>query len=114
MPLEKARLHRIVEGRPPGCAKELEIETWSAYFLKWVISHPAVTCAVPATTRPEHVVENMAALRGPLPDRDMRQRMVRDMETIPGFDRLAEMPWYPGKTFRGVIQDARWALRNRG
>ena len=56
-----------------------------------------------ATTNPEHVVENMAALRGPLPDREMRQRIVSQMETIPGFDRLGEIPWYPGKIFHGVV-----------
>ena len=50
MPLEKARLHAIVQGRPlPDFAKELEIETWSAFFLKWVISNPLVTVALPAT-----------------------------------------------------------------
>jgi diketogulonate reductase-like aldo/keto reductase len=73
MPLEKARLHAIVQGRPlPDFAKELEIETWSAFFLKWVISNPLVTVALPATTNPDHLVENMGALRGPLPDKKMR------------------------------------------
>ena len=59
MPLEKARLHKIIEGRPlPAFAKEIGIETWSLFFLKWVISHPAVTCALPATSNPEHLTEN--------------------------------------------------------
>jgi diketogulonate reductase-like aldo/keto reductase len=114
MPLEKARLHKIVEGRPlPDFAKELEIQTWSAFFLKWVISNPVVTVALPATTNPDHLVENMAALRGPLPDQEMRGRMVRHMETIPGFDKLAQMPWYPDKTFHGVISHAQQDLRKR-
>jgi|HubBroStandDraft_6_1064221.scaffolds.fasta_scaffold137285_2 diketogulonate reductase-like aldo/keto reductase len=114
MPLEKARLHAIVQGRPlPDFAKELEIETWSAFFLKWVISNPLVTVALPATTNPDHLVENMAALQGPLPDKKMRARMARHMETIPGFDKIAEMPWYPGKTFRGVISHAQQELRKR-
>jgi diketogulonate reductase-like aldo/keto reductase len=114
MPLEKARLHKIVEGRPlPDFAKELDIQTWSAFFLKWVISNPVVTVALPATTNPNHLTENMAALRGPLPDKEMRQRMVRHMETIPGFDKLAQMPWYPDKKFDGVISHAQRALRSQ-
>jgi hypothetical protein len=114
MPLEKARLHAIVQGRPlPDFAKELDIQTWSAFFLKWIISNPVVTVALPATTNPDHLVENMAALRGPLPDTEMRARMVRHMETIPGFDKIAEMAWYPGKTFRGVISHAQQDLRKR-
>jgi diketogulonate reductase-like aldo/keto reductase len=115
MPLEKARLHKIVEGRPlPDFAKELEIQTWSAFFLKWVISNPLVTVVLPATTNPDHLDENMSALRGPLPDKDTRARMVRYMETVPGFDKLAQMPWYPGKKFDGVISHAQQVLRNRG
>jgi hypothetical protein len=55
----------------------------------------------------------MAAFRGSLPDREMRQRLVRHMETIPGFDRLGEMPWYPGKTFHGVVAHAQQDLRSR-
>jgi diketogulonate reductase-like aldo/keto reductase len=114
MPLEKARLHKIVAGRPlPDFARELGIETWAQFFLKWVISHPAVTCAIPATANPEHLLENVAAMRGPLPDRDMRVRMVRHMETIPGFDKLDEMPWYPDKTYPGVIGRAQRELRSR-
>lgn len=114
MPLEKARLHKIVEGRAlPDFAKELGIETWSAFFLKWVISNPLVTVALPATTNPDHLLENMAAMRGPLPDKEMRARMVRYMETIPGFDKLAQMPWYPGKRFNGVISHAQRELNSR-
>jgi diketogulonate reductase-like aldo/keto reductase len=107
MPFEKARLFKIVEGRPlPDFARELGIANWAQFFLKWVISHPAITCAIPATTNPDHASENVSALRGPLPDRAMRARMVRHMESIPGFDKLADMPPYPGKTFRGMIRRA--------
>lgn len=114
MPLEKARLHRVVEGRPlPDFARELGIETWSQFFLKWVLSHEAVTCAIPATSNPDHLLENMGALRGPLPDREMRRRMLRYMESIPGFDRIGEMPWYPGKSYRGVVGRAQAELRAR-
>lgn len=114
MPFEKARLFKIVEGRPlPDFAREIEIENWAQFFLKWVISHPALTCALQATANPDHVAQNMGALRGPLPDRAMRARMVRHMETVPGFDKLADMPWYPGKTYPGIIGRAQQALRRR-
>jgi len=105
MPFEKARLFKIVEGQKlPPFAKEIGCENWAQFFLKWVISHPAITAAIPATTNPDHESENIGALRGPLPDKAMRARMVKHMETIPGFDKLAEMPPYPGKTFVGVVK----------
>jgi diketogulonate reductase-like aldo/keto reductase len=114
MPFEKARLFKIVEGRAlPDFAKEIGAENWAQFFLKWVISHPAVTCTLPATANPDHMTQNIGALRGPLPDRDMRARMVRHMETIPGFDKLAEMPWYPDKRYPGVIGRAQQDLRRR-
>jgi diketogulonate reductase-like aldo/keto reductase len=105
MPFEKARLFKITEGRPlPDFAKEISCENWAQFFLKWIISHPAITCAIPATTNPDHQSENIGALKGPLPDKAMRARMVKHMETIPGFDTLAKMPAYPGKTFSGVVR----------
>lgn len=107
MPFEKARLFKIVEGRPlPAFAKEFGAENWAQFFLKWVISHPAITCAIPATTNPDHQTENNGAMKGPLPDKEMRARMVKHMETIPGFDKLGEMAAYPGKQFNGVIRRA--------
>jgi diketogulonate reductase-like aldo/keto reductase len=107
MPFEKARLFKLVEGRPlPDFARELGIANWAQYFLKWVISHPAITCAIPATSNPEHQAQNIAALKGPLPDAAMRKRMLQHMETIPGFDKLHETPPYPGKTYNGIIRRA--------
>ena len=115
MPLEKARLPKLVEGQPlPDFAKELGITAWSQYFLKWVVSHPAVTCALPATANPEHAGENIGALSGPLPDEAMRARMLKHMETVPGFADLDKMPWYPGKTYPGIIARARAAMKSRG
>ena len=107
MPFEKARLFKIVQGRPlPDFAKEIGCENWAQFFLKWVISHPAITCVIPATSNPMHESENIGALRGPLPDKEMRARMVKHMETIPGFDKLQEMPAYPGKSYEGLIRRA--------
>lgn len=72
-------------------------------FLKYAIFHPAVTAAIPATTNPDHVAENIGALRGALSDTAMRERMVNHMESIPGFDRLTQTAWYPGKQFSGQV-----------
>ncbi len=105
MPFEKARLFKIVKGRPlPDFASEIGCETWAQFFLKWIISHPAVTCAIPATTNPKHQADNIGALNGPLPDQEMRSRMLKHMQAIPEFDKVAKMPAYPGKTFDGVVK----------
>jgi len=114
MPLEKARLHKLVEGRSlPDFAKDFGAETWSAFFLKWVISNPAITVALPATTNPDHLLENVTAMRGPLPDAAMRKRMVAYMETIPGFATVGTTPWYPGKNYSGVIAQGQAAIHSR-
>jgi diketogulonate reductase-like aldo/keto reductase len=114
MPFEKARLFKIVEGRElPGFASDIGATSWAAFFLKWVISHPNVTCALPSTSNPAHAAENVEALRGPLPDREMRARMVRYMEGIPGFGEIDKMPWYPDKHYNGFIAQAQTALRAR-
>jgi diketogulonate reductase-like aldo/keto reductase len=105
MPFEKARLFEVVKGQQlPDFAREIGCENWAQFFLKYVISHPAVTCAIPATSNPDHLTQNMGALRGSLPDREMRTRMVKHMESLPGFDKLAQMPWYPGKKFSGLVR----------
>ncbi|MBD2248443.1 aldo/keto reductase [Nostoc sp. FACHB-888] len=104
MPFEKARLFELVKGQPlPDFASDFGCENWAQFFLKYVISHPALTCAIPATTNPDHVVENMGALRGSLPDDSMRTRMVEHMKSLPGFGNLPQTPWYPGKNFSGLV-----------
>jgi diketogulonate reductase-like aldo/keto reductase len=64
----------------PGWARELDCTTWAEAFLKFVVSHPAVTCAIPATSKPQHMAQNMRALTGPLPDAKLRERIVADYE----------------------------------
>ncbi len=59
----------------PGWAREIGCEHWSQVLLKWIVSHPAITCAIPATSDPQHMAENMAAARGPMPDAAMRRRI---------------------------------------
>jgi aryl-alcohol dehydrogenase-like predicted oxidoreductase len=62
----------------PGWAKEIGCASWAEAFLKFVVSHPAVTCAIPATSQPAHLAENMRALSGPLPDAALRNRIAQD------------------------------------
>ncbi len=63
----------------PGYAKEFGITNWPQFLLKFVVSHPAVTCAIPATSQVEHMVENMGACRGELPDAATRKRMLAEL-----------------------------------
>ena len=62
----------------PGWGKEIGCATWAEAFLKWIAAHPAVTCAIPATSRLDHLRENMRALSGPLPDAALRRRIAED------------------------------------
>ncbi len=69
-------LFRDVRGRPlPPWAAELGCESWAQLFLKWILAHPAVTCVIPGTSRPEHVTDNMKAGVGTLPDSATRERL---------------------------------------
>jgi diketogulonate reductase-like aldo/keto reductase len=65
-------LRKLAREPLPGLARELECSTWAALVLKWELAFPAVTCVIPATTRADHVAQNLAAMLGPLPD--TRQR----------------------------------------
>ncbi len=62
----------------PGWGAEIGCATWAEAFLKFVVSHPAVTCAIPATSQLAHLRENMRALAGPLPDEALRRRISAD------------------------------------
>jgi diketogulonate reductase-like aldo/keto reductase len=62
----------------PGWAAEIGCKSWAEAFLKFVVSHPAVTCAIPATSQPAHLAENMRALAGPPLDTAMRARIAAD------------------------------------
>jgi diketogulonate reductase-like aldo/keto reductase len=73
-PFDGGDLFARVRGRPlPGWATEVGATNWAQVMLKWVISHPAVTCAIPATSDPAHMDENMGARGGPLPDARQRE-----------------------------------------
>ncbi|RWP36997.1 aldo/keto reductase [Mesorhizobium sp.] len=82
-PFRQGALTRQLQGETlPDWAAEIGAGTWAQFILKFIVSHPAVTVAIPATTRVDHVRENLLAATGPLPDTAMRERMaayVRDL-----------------------------------
>jgi diketogulonate reductase-like aldo/keto reductase len=81
-PFSAGGLFQSVRGRPlPAGAAELGCESWAQVFLKWILGHPAVTCVIPATSRPEHLVDNMKAGLGPLPDPAARARLAELVTT---------------------------------
>ncbi len=77
-----ALFDRFAQHPLPEWASEFDAENWAQFFLKFVISHPAVTCAIPATSRVDHMTENMGAATGRLPDAAMRKRMVAHLESL--------------------------------
>ena len=76
LPFGRGRLFNAVKGRKlPEWAAAFDCVSWAQFFLKYIVSHPAITCAVPGMARPEYVVDNLAAARGRMPDAAMRRRM---------------------------------------
>ena len=66
----------------PQWVGEIDCANWAQFLLKFIVSHPVVTCAIPATSRVDHVLENMSAATGRLPDAAMRQRMIAYVEKL--------------------------------
>lgn len=76
LPFGRSSLFRQAADRPlPAWAADIDVTSWAQYFLKYVISHPAVTCAIPGSTQVSHLEDNQAAGRGRLPDDAMRRKM---------------------------------------
>lgn len=71
---------RVRHKRLPAWAAEIDCTTWSQFFLKFVTSHPAVTCAIPTSSRPDHLLDNMAAGYGRMPGPHMRREMLAYFE----------------------------------
>jgi diketogulonate reductase-like aldo/keto reductase len=72
-----------VRDRPlPAWAADFDCTAWSQFFLKYIVSHPAVTCAIPATSNPSHMRENMGAARGTLPNAALRRRMEQFVDSL--------------------------------
>src|SRR5262249_42206724 len=76
LPFGRGRLFNAVQGKKlPEWASEFDCRSWAQFFLKYIVSHPAVTCAVPGMAKPDYARANLAAARGRLPDAAMRRRM---------------------------------------
>jgi diketogulonate reductase-like aldo/keto reductase len=97
LPLARERRIAVIVNRPfrqgalidavgrsalPGWAREVDCANWAQFLLKFIVSHPAVTCAIPATSRVDHVRENLGAAYGRLPDDAFRRRMVAHVEAL--------------------------------
>ena len=82
-PFQRGSLFDLVNNKPlPDFATEIGCQNWAQFFLKFIVSHPVVTCAIPATSQVVHMQENMSAGYGQLPDEAMRKRMIRYVEKI--------------------------------
>jgi diketogulonate reductase-like aldo/keto reductase len=82
-PFAKASLLSRVRGKQlPEWAQDFDCSSWAQFFLKYVVSHPALTCAIPATRNPRHMRDNMMAGVGRLPDAQMRRRMVKFVDDL--------------------------------
>jgi aryl-alcohol dehydrogenase-like predicted oxidoreductase len=77
-----AMLRRAREAPLPGWAGDLGCAGWAQVFLKWILAHPAVTCAIPGTRDPRHAADNLAAAAGPLPDAAMRRTIARHWASL--------------------------------
>ena len=82
-PYQRGGLFRKVRGKSlPEWASEFDCASWGQFFLKFIVSHPDVTCVIPATSKLKHIVDNMAAGYGHLPDKPTRRRMIETIESL--------------------------------
>lgn len=82
-PLEKGSLFGLVKGKAlPAWAAEHDIHNWTQFFLKYILAHPAVTCIIPATAKPENLSANMSAGYGRLPNEKTRLEMIRFLDKL--------------------------------
>ncbi|MFZ5999188.1 MAG: aldo/keto reductase, partial [Bacteroidota bacterium] len=79
-PFGYGKLFQQVKDRKlPAWAAEIRCATWAQFFLKFIISNPAVTCVIPGTANPKHVLDNLGAAMGPLPDQKQREKMIAEL-----------------------------------
>ena len=82
-PFAQASLFSRVRGKDmPAWAAEFDCKSWGHFFLKYILSHPAVTCIIPATGKPQHLLDNMGAGVGKLPDESTRRKMAAFMDSL--------------------------------
>ncbi len=83
LPFGRGRLFKAVQGKKlPEWASEFDCQSWPQFFLKYIVSHPAITCAVPGMARTEYVVDNLGAARGRLPDGATRRKMEQFIDNV--------------------------------
>ena len=81
-PFEEGALFHRVKGKvPPEWAEEFNCHSWGQFFLKFILSHPAVTCVIPGTSKPQHMLDNLSAGLGRLPSEKQREEMVKFINT---------------------------------
>lgn len=84
MPFGRTRLwQRVGERKPPEWAGEFNASTWAQFFIKFVLSHPAVTIVTPSTSQARHMIDNIGGGIGRLPDEAMRERMIEHVDALP-------------------------------
>jgi aryl-alcohol dehydrogenase-like predicted oxidoreductase len=84
VPFGRNRLWSRVGERPvPEMAADIGAATWAQFFIKFVAAHPAITCVTPATSQARHMIDNLGAARGTLPDEATRQRMIEIVDALP-------------------------------
>ncbi|NAS12867.1 aldo/keto reductase [Poritiphilus flavus] len=82
-PYDGGSLFRAIKGKElPAWCKEADIHSWGQFFLKYILAHEAVNCAIPGTSKPHHLLDNMGAGFGRLPDATFRKRMVQHLNSI--------------------------------
>jgi aryl-alcohol dehydrogenase-like predicted oxidoreductase len=83
LPFGRGKLFKAVQGKPlPDWAAEFDAKSWGQFFLKFLLSHPAVTAVIPGSDKPEYMVDNLNAGRGRMPDAAMRKKMVSFWESL--------------------------------
>ncbi|MDH3444969.1 MAG: aldo/keto reductase, partial [Deltaproteobacteria bacterium] len=83
LPFGRGRLFKAVQGKKlPDWASEFDCKSWPQFFLKYIVSHPSVTCAIPGMAKAEYVADNVGAGRGRLPDAATRQRMEQFIDNV--------------------------------
>jgi diketogulonate reductase-like aldo/keto reductase len=84
MPFGRTRLWDRVAGHDvPAWARDFGAQSWAQFFLKFAASHPAVTVVTPATSKAHHMIDNMTAARGRMPNADERRRMIEFIDALP-------------------------------
>lgn len=82
-PYESGSLFRLVRGKEiPKWAKEQDINSWGQYFLKFILSNENVTCVIPGTSKPHHMIDNMGAGQGKMPNHSLRSKMLSHLKTL--------------------------------